>query len=214
MWGSSSKISLSIVDSPTFYKILSKIILTADRYYCISRFPSICYTDTLSSAMSRDGFSKLLREICLTKKRPKVTYLSILNIQGPFSKAMSIYKNVDRAYKECMLMIETLGENIENMGNLEIRYLEQPPEWYIQFVFPEDVFLIIRTPNREALKVLQIRSKDVGEYAYSIFKEKISYSERVTSDNIDCYIERMKKDLKIVADYRNKKIMREKSYLE
>ncbi len=206
----SSQIPVTVLNYPTCYEILSKLLLTANRYYCINRFPGICYTNALSHAIKRGDYGGVLTERCLVKKELKVTYLSYLDIYRPFSQAVDVYKNVDRAYKECLLMIDQLENQIQDIDNLELRYLEQPSEWYTQFVFPEDVFIMIRIRG-ETKTILHVKSEDVGRHAYSIFQEKIRYSERVTPSNSEKYIEKIKTDLKkIVADYRNKKIVKEK----
>jgi hypothetical protein len=206
----SSQIPVTVLDYPTYYEILSKILLTADRYYCMNRFPGICYTHLLSNAIKRGQYGGVLTERCLVKKELKITYLSYLDIGGPFYQAMNVYKNIEAAYKECLLIINQLENQIQNTETLELRCLEQPSEWYTQFVFPEDVFIMIKIGGETKI-ILHLKSEDVGKHAYSIFQEKIKYSERVTPDNIGRYIGRIKTDLKkIVADYRSKKSAKEK----
>lgn len=206
----SSQIIANVLKYSTFYDTMGKILKTADKYYCINRFPGICYSHTISHAIGRGYYGGVLTERCLGKKELQVTYLSYLDVHRPFSHAMKVFKNADKAYKECLLMIEQLENQIQNTDVLDVRYLAQPSEWDIQVVVtnqvPEDVFIILRTLKGDAKSILHVKSEDVGKHACSIFEDKMKNSDRVTPENVGHYTDKMKKDLKkVVTDYREKR---------
>jgi len=206
----SPQILANVLNYFTFYDTIGKILKTADKYYCINRFPGICYSLPISHAIGRGYYGGVLAERCLGKKELQVTYLSYFDVRRPFSHAMRIHKNADRAYKECLLMFDQLENQIQNTDILDIRYLAQPSEWDIQVIFTnqiaEDVFILLRTLKGDTKSILHVKSEDIGKHACSIFEDKMNNSERITPENVGHYTDKLKKDLKkVVTEYRKTK---------
>ena len=180
------------------YDALAESIRDVDRFYATANFPTIFYTYPLAAGIGRSSYTDMVWKRCFKKGELNVLYLTTLNIDFLFNHAFRVYGDPKRAYKECVIIIDQLWNQIETHDNLDIRYLKEPhgmdvfiPESYE----PREFFIFTRDEHRNIIGGIRIRSPETAISAKQMFMHDFEYAEKLRGKKGEEIIENIKKEL-------------------
>lgn len=181
-----------------FYNALSSSIKTKDCFYMTTKFPSIAYTYSLSSGIGTSGYTNTIWERCFEKGELRACYLTNLDIDFPFNHAFRVYGDPKRAYKECVIIIDQLWNQIQTHSNLEVRCLKEPhgmdvfiPERHE----PKEFFIFTRDEHRNIIGGIKIGSPETAISAKQMFMRDFEYADRLSGSKGEEMIENLKREL-------------------
>jgi len=180
------------------YDALAESIKDVDRFYASANFPTIFYTYPLAAGIGRSNYTDMVWRRCFKKGELNVLYLTTLNIDFPFNHAFRVYGDPKKAYKECVIIIDQLWNQIETHDNLDIRYLKEPhgmdvfiPERY----GPREFFIFTRDEYRNIIGGIRIRSPETAISAKQMFMRDFEYAEQLRGKKGEEIIGNIKKEL-------------------
>lgn len=180
------------------YDALAKSITDVDRFYATANFPTIFYTYPLATGIGRSNYTDMVWRRCFKKAELGVFYLTTLNIDFPFNHAFRIYGDPKKAYKECIIIIDQLWNQIETHDNLDIRYLKEPhgmdvfiPERYE----PRGFFIFTRDEHKNIVGGIEVRSPETAISAKQMFMRDFEYAEQLRGKKGEEIIGNIKKEL-------------------
>lgn len=186
------------LDHDELYDALAKSIKDADRLYTTINFPTIAYTYPLATGIGRGNYTKMVWDRCFKKAELNAFYLTALNIDFPFNHAFRIYGDPKKAYRECIIILDQLWNQIETYNNLDIRYLKEPhgmdvfiPERY----GPREFFLFTRDEHKNIIGGIEVRSPETAISAKQMFMRDFEYAEQLRGPKGEEIIENIKKEL-------------------
>ncbi|VVB54126.1 Uncharacterised protein [uncultured archaeon] len=163
------------------FEKLAEILKSCKKHYCTSTFPYIAWMPTLAYQRGVEAYNNVLWERCLTKKVLEVTYLTPLDMDLLYSRAMKVFGVDKLAYAECESMLNKVEALLERNENLDIKYLENPVGFFVMIPernSPTDVFIFLRDENREVIGYIYINSEDI---AYQAKQQFLSESKHAVS---------------------------------
>ncbi|MBN1156278.1 hypothetical protein JXA85_01555 [Candidatus Woesearchaeota archaeon] len=190
-----SKPIVTYLEPDLYMETIAALLNKANAYYADSPFPNITYTDSLFEGMNREKFVLNQRNNCFTLKKLKIHYITDLNIDLTFRRALKIFNNDGkRAYLECKQVIENLEKQIKE-PNLDVRYLEvlPGPHMYIfEYDEPRDLILSLRGSivpkgvnrtrgSRDPYGGVHIISETIFSQAKSIYLDSFNQAIKLNS---------------------------------
>lgn len=181
-----------------FYNALAKAIKTKDCFYTTTKFPSIAYTYSLSAGIGTSNYTNTVWERCFERGELKACYLTTLDIDFPFNHAFRVYGDPKRAYKECVIIIDQLWNQIQTHQNLDVRYLKEPhgmdvfiPERHE----PKEFFIFTRDEHRNIIGGIEVRSPETAISAKQMFMRDFEYADRLVGQKGEEIVENLKGEL-------------------
>ncbi|MBN2014275.1 MAG: hypothetical protein JW778_03755 [Candidatus Altiarchaeota archaeon] len=181
-----------------FYNALAESIKTKERFYTTTKFPSIAYTYSLSAGIGTINYTNTVWERCFERRELQACYLTTLDVDFPFNHAFRVYGDPKRAYRECIIVIDQLWNQIQTHPNLDVRFLK---ELHGMDVFipethePKEFFLFTRDEHRNIIGGIKVMSPETAISAKQMFMRDFEYAERLTGQKGEEIMENLKKEL-------------------
>lgn len=186
------------LDYDELFSAMSKSVKDADRVYMTTNFPSVAYTYSLAAGIGRGNYLKNVWDRCFKKADMDVCYLTTLNIDFPFNHAFRVYGDPKTAYKECIIILEQIWNQIETHRKLDIRYMKEPhgmdvfiPERYD----PKEFFIFTRDEHKNITGGIGIKSPETALNAKSMFMRDFEYAEKLRGPKGGEILNNLKKEL-------------------
>ncbi len=176
-------------------------------YITTPRFPNIAYNEQVSKNLKRKKYHKAIREH-LKKRGNQLYYLTALNLETIYTRALQVTKNPTKAYKDTCKMVDDLIKLEARYPGLKVRYwehayathyfiLENPTLGEVIMTI-EDVIMpkqMSRKPIVSDFSGVYIKSKEVSDKAKQNFLYSWEQGIDINSKNAEKIIETIEQDL-------------------
>jgi len=168
----------------------------ASKCYIVANFPDILRTEVISEGMNpgRKAYIETLKKR-LAGDDFELVILTRLGVDQPFKELLDALGDAAKARGTLAGMIADLAVTVKKYPNLKVYYLTNPFGLDGKLVIkdePDEFFLLIRDPHRDAVGGIHIHSAQVGSQVKQIYDDTIKTATQVTADNVDGLVEKMK----------------------
>lgn len=185
-------------------------------YIITPRFPNIAYNNRISKNLKRTGYHKALREH-LKKRGNQLFYLTALNMETTYNRALQVTKNPSKAYKDTCRMMDDLCEFEARNPGLKVRYWE--------YAYATHVFILENPTHGEVVITIEgttestkiadkpmvkdfpgvfIKSKEVSDKAKQNFFDSWEQGTDINTKKSEKIIQQKKEELHTKIFQQNK----------
>ncbi len=200
---SSEKPQVEYLDYNELFSRLTKSIKKSHKYYITAKFPGMVYTYSPYSSAGRGEYIQTLIQKCFEKHELEVTYLTPLDLDYPLMHSMNLYKDKQKALRECELIINQLESLVEIHQNLHIIYLSNP--YGLDVVIPEsndldESYIFIRDEKMNVTGGIYIRSSETAKRSKETFLNLCSTGREISGEYGKKVCTELKKKLNGLVD--------------
>ncbi len=178
------KPTVEYLDYDQLYGNISRKLKVVDRFYNVTDFPLVAYTYTLAEGIGRGAYAEVIWDRCFKKKKLDVSCLTTLDMDFSFNLAFRVYADPKLAYKECKIVLEQLGNQVEKYENLHVKYLKEPQG--MDVLIPErkkdepyEFYLFTRDEHKNIQGGIHINSPETAASAKQMFLRDFKYAEEI-----------------------------------
>jgi len=168
--------------------------------YCLTvRAPSLVCSPAFYSMLNRKEYLDIMEQRVLKDKDLQVRWLTDLNFNMQFDRALKFLGDVDAATKEAINQINSI-KNLIGYDNLEFNYIEHSIALKLFMPIKEKISeCYIYLPGFSSVPsqgAIYVKSDDITNEIVKIFNNDCSTSVKVSPDNVNKIINKSKKILK------------------
>ncbi len=160
-----------------------KSVSSCSVLYATSFFPTVSYSFQLASGVGRREYFEVLCGRCLEKSELQVNYLTPLDVDFLFNHAFRVLGDPRKAYRESLIVLEELANQVETFDSLDVRFLRDLQGMDVFVPVKGDVvsefLLFTRDEHRDLTGAIYINSKDIAASMRQSFVRNFDYAERI-----------------------------------